>query len=151
MSFLTQGRGHILPVGARWVTDGLWQRDPTPAIVGDEIDKAIGASTVVDWRIVSAAEIPPDRYFRDALVDDGKAFSYDISKCKTIKLAKLRTERRREFPELDALWMRAIGQGNLELAAEVEAKRQALRDIPADPRIDAAVSVEELKAVELPE
>jgi hypothetical protein len=49
--------------------------------------------------------------------------------------------------ELDGQWTRATGQGKQAEADAVEAERQKWRDAPADPRIEAAQSVEELKQV----
>jgi nitroimidazol reductase NimA-like FMN-containing flavoprotein (pyridoxamine 5'-phosphate oxidase superfamily) len=63
----------------------------------------------------------------------------------------LRHERGARFLELDAQWMRATGQGRQAEVAAIEKKRQALRDAPADPRIDAARNLEQLKAIGLPE
>jgi hypothetical protein len=43
--------------------------------------------------------------------------------------------------------MRAQEQGDQAKADEIAAKKQALRDVTADPAIDAATTPDELKAV----
>ena len=148
MSFLTEGRSPELPNGAAGFSDGSWAREANDKNISDEISKTFPTG-VVSWRRITSNDIPVDRTFRNAWVDRGK-IETDIEKAKVIKLGLLRDARAEAFPELDALWMRAVGQGDLALAAEIEAKREVLRNIPADPRIEAAVSVEELKAIELP-
>jgi hypothetical protein len=49
--------------------------------------------------------------------------------------------------ELDGQWTRATGQGKKAEQDAVEAERQKWRDAPADPRIDVAQTVEELKQI----
>lgn len=101
--------------------------------------------------IVLLSNIPADRTYRNGWQASGGLVRHDIAKCRTLHRDRLRALRKPLLEALDAQWMRAKGQGNEDAAAVIEARRQALRDAPADPRIEAAKSVEELKAIRLPE
>jgi len=147
MAFVIEGRGPVLPDGAVWFSDGTWVREADDKNIASEVRRSM--PDAVSWRRITDDEIPSDRTYRDALVDSG-ALTHSIERAREIQRNILRHERAGEFPELDALWMRAIATGDTKAAADIEAKRQALRDAPADPRIDAAVSIAELTAVQLP-
>ena len=45
--------------------------------------------------------------------------------------------------------MQAIEAGDADKQAEIKAKKQALRDAPADAKIDAASTADELKALKV--
>lgn len=56
------------------------------------------------------------------------------------------------FKALDVEFLRAFEEGDTERSAEIRARKQALRDAPAHPSIDAAKTLDELKtAWPLPE
>ena len=68
----------------------------------------------------------------------------DMAKAKEIHRTKIRNARSSKFAELDVEFQRA-----LETSADTSAiiaKKQALRDAPADSAIDAATTESELKA-----
>ena len=148
MRFMVLARGGILPDGASWVDQsiGAWARDPTAENIEREVRKQWGAEAV-SWRIVDAAEVPADREFRNAVRDDGKKLHHDIGHARGIVRDRIREKRARELAALDAQWMRATGQGKKADVDKIEAERQKWRDAPADPRIDAAQTVEELKTL----
>lgn len=98
-----------------------------------------------DIRIVDASVIPTDRTFRNAWKPD---LSVDMTKAREIRRDQLRLQRKKLFEELDSEWMKSFAKGDLETSSQVEAKRQALRDAPADPRIESASTPEELKSVD---
>ena len=107
---------------------------------------------MVRWAVVQYSDLPDDRVgegetYRDGLEHDGTKLVHSIAKCREIKRTHLRIERTDKLFELDGRWMRATGQGKKAEADAVEAERQKWRDAPADPRIDAAQSVEELKQI----
>ncbi len=149
--FMVTGRGSMLPPGAYWSGAHQWKRDPIDAVIVENLNASFQDRPYVSWRRLSEGDIPQDRTFRNAWVDDGESISHDMGKAKQIKREHLRHERAARFPDLDAQWSRAFGQGKSDEAAAVERKRQQLRDIPADPRIDAAKTIEDLKAITLPE
>ena len=107
---------------------------------------------MVRWAVIRYSDIPDDRYdegetYRDGLEHDGTKLAHNIGKCREIKRKHLRIARESKFLELDGKWMRAQGQGKKADADAVEAERQKWRDAPADPRIEAAQTVEELKQI----
>ena len=148
MTFAVIGRGNVLPQGATWLKEpGHWLRDPTDATIEYEIRQVFpGAEKPVSWRRFELGEIKEqDRVFRDAWRDNGKSIEPHLPTAKKLKADMIRKERRAALRDLDAEWMRATGQGKKAEADAIEAERQKWRDAPADPRIDAAQSVEELK------
>ena len=100
--------------------------------------------TIVAHREIAEAAIPPDRTFRGALKPD---LTHDMSKCREIHKNKLRELRAPKFAALDIEHLRADEAANTTLKQQIAAKKQALRDVTADPRIAAARTPEELKAV----
>jgi hypothetical protein len=89
--------------------------------------------------------IPRDRTFRDGWVHDGKAIGFDMPKCRNIHRDNMRKARAPKLDALDVEYMRAHGDDKRR--ADVEARKRVLRDVTADPAIEAAKTPEELKAV----
>jgi hypothetical protein len=146
MAFLTVGRGNVLPRGAQWLGDGWWSRPPTTENIDHEVRQHTG---IVSWRHITAADVPADRSYRDAWTDNG-TITHDMPIARGIHRERVRRRRREAFEQLDAEWMRAIGQNRRAEADAIEAQRQLWRDAPANPLIDTAQTVEDLKAVTLP-
>lgn len=144
MSLVVTGRGSILPEGAQWLDQktGTWARVATPAIIGAEVVRAV--PDAVSWKMIDESILPKDRTFRNALKHD---MTYDLDKARQVLRNEIRHARAKKFADLDAKWMRAQGQGKKAEADAIEVERQKLRDAPADPRIEAATSVEELRTL----
>ena len=88
---------------------------------------------------------PSDRTFRDAWEVIGEdAITVNMDKAKEIWRDKIRQAR--NFAPLDAAFMKALETG--ADTSPIVAQKQALRDAPADPAIDAATTPEQLKAVQ---
>ncbi len=68
----------------------------------------------------------------------------DMTKAKSIHKDKIREARIPKFQELDVEFTKALEAGTS--TSEIAAKRQALRDAPADSAIDAATDIAGLKA-----
>jgi hypothetical protein len=100
-------------------------------------------SQIVATKEISEEELPKDRTFRDAWTASG----VDMAKAREIWRGKIRLARQSVFAPLDADYMKAVEAGDEARKAEVVSKKQSLRDIPQDPRIEAAQTPEELKAV----
>lgn len=98
----------------------------------------------VPYRIVDATEIPTDRYFRNAWKDD---LSVDMVKARNIHRDKLRALRAPKLDKLDVEYMRADEAGDAAKKTDIATKKQQLRDVTADPAIEAAATPEDLKAV----
>ena len=105
-----------------------------------------GAANVVSIHPIDAGDIPQDRTFRDAWVYNGK-FSHDMPRAREIHRDKMRRVRAPLLAALDIEAIRASEAGDTTKAQDVARRKQALRDVTADPRIDAARTPEELKAV----
>ena len=97
---------------------------------------------------IAESDIPSDRTFRNAweLCGDKKVRP-EIGKCRALWREKIRAARKPKLAALDVEHLRASETGDAARSAQVIAQKQALRDAPADPRIDAAATPEELKAV----
>jgi hypothetical protein len=70
----------------------------------------------------------------------------NIDKAKDITKHRLRTERKPMLESLDVVQLRNLN--NPEVLAEIEAKKQALRD--ATNQVDTMTTLDELKAASLP-
>lgn len=95
-------------------------------------------------REIKSENIPSDRTFRNALKPD---LTHDIEKCREIHKGRLRVDRAPLLSALDVEYQRADESGDQAAKAEVARKKQALRDLTADPRIGAAKTPDELKAL----
>lgn len=127
-----------------WKKNGrVMVTSPAPGI---DIDRAIRLSvpTGEPYQVVDAKDVPQDKAFRNAWTFNG-AFGIDMAKAREIHRDKIRTARKPIIADLDVKFMLALEKG--QSTADVAAKKQALRDAPADPAIDAAKTAEELRAV----
>jgi hypothetical protein len=145
----------------------MWDRASSDANIQAEVDRAAliwrnrknddgspsddAVDTVVGWWRMTDTEwemMSRDRDYRNAIVRNGSGkCEHDMPRARELHRNLIRTRRADEFIKLDGEWMRATGRGDAAEAARVEAERQKLRDAPADPRIDTASTVEELKAL----
>lgn len=72
---------------------------------------------------------------------------HDMNIAKGLKRQFIRVERAEKFQKLDIEFLRALESGDTNAQAEIASKKARLRDAPADPDIDAATTLDELKAV----
>ena len=96
-----------------------------------------------DWTV------PADRTFRDAWAATGSdtgVIDVDMTKAKDIWREKIRQARVEPLAALDTAYMKALETG--ADTTQIVADKQALRDAPADPAIDAATTPAELKLVQ---
>jgi len=70
----------------------------------------------------------------------------NMTKAREIKRDQLRAERKPLLEQLDVEYMRAQEAGDTTLQQDIVTKKQSLRDVTADPVIDAATTPDELKA-----
>ena len=98
----------------------------------------------VPYEIVSAADIPSDRYFRNAWIADGAAVAVDLGKAKDIGHDIRRTMRAEEFQPFDEIIAKQIPGAS---ASEAEAARQEIRDKYAEVQdaINAAETTDSIK------
>jgi hypothetical protein len=96
-----------------------------------------------DVRIIDKSEVPTDRTFRNAWRGD---LTVDMPKAREIHRDHLRQMRAPLLAALDVEYDKADERGDLIAKQEIAARKQALRDVTADPAIEAARTPEELKA-----
>jgi hypothetical protein len=122
-----------------------------------EADGALRAPVqVLSWRRLTQIEherFEVDREYRNALEDDGVSIAHNMAKAGALHVELLRVKRTEKLAQLDVEWSKAAAQKRGNEADAVEAKRQELRDFPVAlaPTIAACKTVEELKAIQLPE
>jgi hypothetical protein len=138
--------------------------DPTPAHIESLIAQYVrdeawtGGQLPVSWRVVpnDIVDDTTDRTFRNAWKDDGGSKpGTDMPKARNIHRERLRAMRAPLLEALDIEDMRAVEEGllsptpnvNLAKRRDIAARKQALRDVTADPGIEAAQTPEQLKAV----
>jgi len=143
-------RGHRLPLGATWVDSAHWVREATPENIANEISRACPSEGMTDdgrvvqlpkvlsWRVIRKEDVPVDRSYRDAWVDDGSAVVHDLEKCRHIHRAQMREEVAARIHVLNVT------------GSKGDVKRQELVDAMDDPRIDAAQTLDELRLVKAP-
>ena len=100
-----------------------------------------------DVRDASSLTVPADRTFRGAWQFNGAAVDIDMAAARDIHRDNLRREREPKLAALDVDYMKALEQGGD--TAAIAAQKQALRDVTADARIEAAATPDELKALTL--
>lgn len=91
-------------------------------------------------------DVPVSRTFRNAWTLAGEAVAVDMPKAREIHLKSIREARLPLLAELDREWMKAMGQKRDKDAEAIEAKRQALRDLPATVNLDRFTTADELEA-----
>ena len=98
----------------------------------------------VPYEIVSADDIPSDRFFRNAWIADGAAVAVDLGKAKDIGHDIRRQQRTEAFAPYDEIIAKQIPGAD---AAEAEAARVAIRDKYADVQlaIDTAADPDAIK------
>ena len=99
------------------------------------------------FQIIDEAAVPQDWTFRNAWKAVGLDVQIDMPKAREIHKNKLRELRAPQLAALDVEYYRADEAGDAALKKQIVARKQALRDATADPRIAAATTPEQLKAV----
>lgn len=105
---------------------------------------------VQSCKSINPAKIPQDRTFRDAWALAGNAIVHDMTKARSIKRDQLRALRAPILAELDTAYQRADETKDEAAKTKIAADKQKLRDATANPDIDDAATVDDLRAIELP-
>ena len=120
------------------------EREYSTALAEAELRRAgLGG---LPFRRIEDDEIPADRAFRNAWADTGAGVEVDMPKAVEIHKDTLRKVRAPLLQALDIEMMAAWAKGDTKAGQDIEAQKQALRDVTADPRIAAAKTPEELNA-----
>ena len=125
------------------------QQYPTHVNVGGGIGEDatfVETGPVVSWRVVQPEDFP-DADYKNAWVDDGVTITHDKAQSRELCRQHVRYMRETQFKRLDGSRAQAVREGNFARIAEIDAEAQRWADAPADPRIEAAQSVAELKAI----
>lgn len=106
----------------------------------------------ISHREMPDSAIPTDRTFRNAWEDTTPelVIDVDMAKARNIHLDSIRIKRNAELTKLDIQAIKAQDMGNAETLAQIRARKQELRDLPATlvPTLASAVSVDALKAIQ---
>ena len=95
--------------------------------------------------IVNNSDINVDNNFRGAWTyDSSSGFGIDMTKAKNLHRDNIRTRRAELMPALDVEFQKA--QETSADTSSVIAKKNALRDAPANLAIDSCTTTDELKA-----
>jgi hypothetical protein len=106
----------------------------------------VRSGVAVSAHILERSDVPTDREYRNAWTYRGGKFDHDMSKAKEAHRDKIREARKPLLDAQDLEVSKALANGDSVKVAAAEAERQRLRDATADPRINAAKTVAELKA-----
>lgn len=139
--------------GLSIVTPAISHDDPVEFTEQDALDRALAKDVPPDAQgaiVIEASEIPQDRTYRNAWANRDGKIEPDMAKAKEVHRDILRRERVPLLAALDIEFMRAVEAGDQSAIAGIAKRKQALRDAPADPQIDAAETVDTLKAIGLP-
>lgn len=157
MNFMTEGNGNVLPEGAEWLEPGHWLRPVRPELIEKQITKwrALDSKeprpAPIRWFIAKPGDIPTDRTYRNAQVahETEARVLHDMPMARALHRDLMRNERVERLLVLDQEWMAATREKDDALVADIDAEKQALLDATDDPRIDAAQTIDDLKAVTL--
>lgn len=92
----------------------------------------------IDPQELKAADIPNDRYFRNAWKQNGNKINIDMPLAREIHMNAIRIARDLKLKELDIETMKG---------REVQTEKQILRDLPVNTDLTTATTPEELKAI----
>ena len=114
--------------------------------VGIEVEKwsRLHPGQYVSHRLMLRDEALPDRSFRNAWIDNGGKIEHDMGKAQELVRDQLRAARAPKLEALDVEFLRAAESQNADQLNAIAAKKQALRDITADPSIINAKTVKGL-------
>jgi len=99
--------------------------------------------------VMDKADVPRKDEYRNAWTFKAGKFGHDMVKARNLHRDLIREARKELFAQNDiaATWASINGDKAAMDAAKAEQKR--LRDAPADPRIEAATTIAQLRAVTL--
>lgn len=121
--------------------------------VDAEIEKVSASDPTLTFKFkgkLSETGIAINFFYGALVVDEDNNLAYDMVKARNIWRDILRRLREPKLQELDLAYQRADEAGNATLKAEIVAKKNILRDCTADPDIEAATSLNDLRRT-LPE
>ncbi len=125
----------------------------TPEVIEAELAKRPHMFAGATWEIVpnDYVDKDTDRTFRNAWrhTPGHRKPSHDIAKAREIHRGILRRERAPLLDDLDIAYTLADEVNDVAQKRAVATQKQRLRDITADSRIDAAQTIDDLRALTL--
>lgn len=121
--------------------------------VDAEVEKISASDPTLTFKFkgkLSETGVAINFFYGALVVDEDNNLAYDMVKARDIWRDILRRLREPKLQELDLAYQRADEAGNATLKAEIVAKKNILRDCTADPDIEAATSLNDLRRT-LPE
>lgn len=121
--------------------------------VDEEIERIAAAHPELTFRFkgkMSETGIAINYFYKALVLDEDDNFAYDMAKARLVWKDLLRQLREPKLQELDVQYQLADEEGDVELKAEIVAKKRILRDCTANPAIAAATSLNDLRRT-LPE
>lgn len=99
-----------------------------------------------DFTVIDSEQVPTDRTFRSAWqkCPDKGVLTVDMDKARDAWRTKIRLARAPKLAALDIEYQRADELGDLIAKQAIAARKQVLRDATHDPRIEAAITPEDL-------
>lgn len=121
---------------------------PAPGVTQELIERdAKRVEGYVSHRQVQDKELPTDRTFRDAWVDDDVKINVNMPKAREIHMNHLRQKRAKLMPELDVAYLEADEINDTLTKKAIATRKKALRDMPQTYDLSTAQTPEELKAM----
>lgn len=145
MQFVLRPRG--VPDDLPGFDPATGERAATDEAINYEIAKSAWQHKPVSWRRIAFEDIPQTREYRDAWEDSGREIRHSMVKAREIHRGKLRRQRAPILAQMDVAYQRADEQNDKSGKRSVALDKQRLRDITADPRIESAQSLEELRKI----
>jgi hypothetical protein len=121
--------------------------------VDEEIEKISASDPSLTFKFkgkLSETGVAINFFYGALAVDEDDNLAYDMVKARNIWRNILRQLREPKLAALDLAYQRADESGNATLKAEIVAKKNILRDCTADPDIETATSLNDLRRT-LPE
>jgi hypothetical protein len=153
MEFCVTGRSPTLPPGATWSVKGgdAWVRPPTDVNIAAEIAKALptveGRPQPVGFKLVDRSVFPADRTYRNAWKLEGAKVVHDMPRARERHRELLRHESGNALMALEREWVPASHDKDNVALKRIGDEHKRLREFPNDPRIEAATTIDELRAI----
>lgn len=103
------------------------------------------------YELVDINKIPKDRSFRSAWEKDSESIKINMEKARDVQRDVLRLERQPLLEALDIDFLKAVESGDQEAIEDIKKKKEELRNLTDNPKIENAKTPEELKAITIEE
>jgi translation elongation factor EF-G len=105
---------------------------PAPDISLEEVI-ACSVPEGVEAQVIDAADLPQDRYFRNAWKNNDTGIEIDVPAAQEVQRNQWRKLRKAKLADLDMEVMKAMEKGDTKRRNEIAEMKQALRDVTLSP------------------